>query len=115
MIENIAKEYIDIKNEMLQYKKENAEVLSQIKKFSKQLKEKKQQLLQSMKESSLEAYDFDGVTFNVKLSQSIKHDTEKLSEIIDDEDKFSEYIESAKQSKHNIVARAVKKRKQKEE
>lgn len=107
-VQQLAEELLELKENHKQFKKDNKDVFVEHRNYNKAIKAKEEELIQILKDQNLDHYEHKGMEFELKEKSVEKHDMERLAEIVGDEEKLSEYVESVKTIKPKVATRRVK-------
>lgn len=107
-IDEIAAELKQLKDTQKAFKKANKDIFAQNTAFNKGVKAKSDQLRDMMVADKLETYVYDGMEFNIKSSSTDKHDLEQLGEIMEDSDKYNDYVNAVRTVKTEVRTRKAK-------
>jgi len=109
-LENLVEKILELKENHKQFKNINKDVFTEHRKYNKNIKEKEKELIQKLKEQNMIYYEYKGMEFKLKDKSNEKHNLEQLAELIDNEEKFHEYINSIKIITPLITTRRTKRR-----
>lgn len=105
-------DFVNTKSTLDDFVKMNEEIFKEKREISKQLKQKKEIVLDMMREKGLSEYSAQGFDFKIDMKAKLKHDIDVLDSVFaDDPDKVQNYLTAI--SEENSVMK-VKKRKRQE-
>lgn len=110
-MEDLAQVLKQLKDDQKQFKKDHKDVFDENRAFNKKIKEASDALIERMKSEGVQTFQHDGTEFEVKVANTEKHDTEKIAELVGDEDAFSAYMAQAVTEKPRVLTRRSKKQK----
>lgn len=101
--EAAATELSTLKSRLAAFRAENEEVLATIKRMNAEISEKKSEIMELLEASGEEKMEHEGVVYKLKKRTRQVHDVDALASIVEDKDKYDEYLKSVEQVSSSMV------------
>ena len=110
-MEDLSQVQRQLKDDQRQLNDDHKDVFDENRAFNKKIKEASDALIDRMKAEGVQTFQHEGTEFEVKAANREKHDTEKIAELVGDEEAFNAYMVQTVINKSRVLTRKSKKRK----